>query len=430
MAYAGPDQSKLEKEFNAYKKEIGKQYMDGILSDKEYESMLDKKKKELGLGSEPAHKASGNDRECPTCGALVHPLDIECKICGTALTPDMVSAEVNVRPEEFTPNMDIPDDWREQWLIKEYREMPAEDLLKQRPDAIKGISADDAELMRTAFNVKTLEDFATLKFVAWAQELVTLKCNPSAYRRKDFRDKLVRKYEDRNLEDILQAPTHALQGLSEKDAEKLVKAFNIKTIEDLGKHKFMVWASKIHEIATWREKWLVKQHRQLPIEELLKLPPDVLKGVSEDDSHRMKDAFNIRTLEDFATNKYLLWARELVALRQNPSSFRNQDFKHKLIKEYEDKGLEEILKSPTYALQGVSEADAKNLVKAFNTKTLEELGNLKFITWAIRIYGMAPPRRFKVGDRVLLPSGQTGKVASVTEPDSRGLQKVEVAVSQ
>jgi len=180
----------------------------------------------------------------------------------------------------------------------------------------------------------------------------------------------------------------------------------------------------------WRKDWLDKAFRNMPPEELLKQPPDALKGVSKDDSNRMKDAFNIRTLQDFATNKYLIWAQELVALKKEPGAYRKEDYEHKVIKEYESKGFDEILKSPTFALQGISEADAKKLTKAFNTKTIEELGSLKFITWARGIYQMAPPRVFKVGEKVLLPSGQIGKVASVTEPDANGMQKIEVAVSQ
>ena len=281
-------------QLEAYKKEIGRKYMDGLISDKEYEKLLRDREAELGKNSSAAD--TGQELECPSCGALVDGADTECAICGTPLTPVLVSSGTGshaLQPEEMpseeTAKSNAPDNWREEWLDKPYRQMPAEELLRQ--------------------------------------------------------------------------------------------------------------------------------------------PPDVLKGVSKDDSTRMREAFNIRTLEDFATAKYLIWAQELAALK-NSASFKKEDFKHKLDKKYEKKELNEILKAPTSALQGISESDSKKLAKAFNTRTIEELGSLKYVAWANMIHDMAPPKVFKVGDKVLLPSGQMGKVTYVTEPDFKGIQKVEVAVSQ
>jgi hypothetical protein len=41
-------------------------------------------------------------------------------------------------------------------------------------DALQGVSAGDAELLKKAFNVKTVRDLANLKYVKWAQAIVTL----------------------------------------------------------------------------------------------------------------------------------------------------------------------------------------------------------------------------------------------------------------
>ncbi len=441
MARKGRD---TREELASYRKEIGKQYMDGLISDKEYERLLYAKEAELGLGeASPAEPQEGP--ECPSCGALLNPQDTECLICGVAVMPAMATVapvSAGAAPRQSA----APPTWREDWIDKQYRDMPPEELLKQPPEVLKGVSQTDSKKMADAFNVKTIEDFAALKHLGWAQELAALKKEQGAYRKEEFGSKLVKEYEKKELDEVLKAPPHALQGVSEADSKKLAKAFNVKTVEDLGNLKFVAWAQEIHNMAqeaehgrrmsgkeippTWREDWLDKQNRSMPPEELLKQPPEVLKGVSPGDSDRMKAAFNIRTLEDFGTCKYILWSQELAAMRDDPAAYRKEDFEHKLIKEYEEKGLDEILSAPTHALQGVSEADSRKLTKAFNAKTVEELGNLKYAVWANMIYSMAPPKIYKIGDRVLMPSGQEGRVSYVTEPNIKGIQEVEVAVGK
>jgi hypothetical protein len=47
---------------------------------------------------------------------------------------------------------------------------------------------------------------------------------------------------------------------------------------------------------------------------------------------------------------------------------------HSLDKEYENKPLKELLDAPPSALAGVSEQDAAALAKAFNIKTVRQLG--------------------------------------------------------
>ena len=49
-----------------------------------------------------------------------------------------------------------------------------------------------------------------------------------------------------------------------------------------------------------------------------------------------------------------------------------------LDKAWEDKSLDEILKAPVDALQGVSEGDAALLKEAFNIKTIGDLGKNKY----------------------------------------------------
>ncbi|MCL2764292.1 MAG: hypothetical protein FWD40_03295 [Treponema sp.] len=56
-------------------------------------------------------------------------------------------------------------------------------------------------------------------------------------------------YEKMSFKELADAPVAALQGLSEGDAVKLKEAFNVKTIKDLAKLKYVRWAQAITTLA-------------------------------------------------------------------------------------------------------------------------------------------------------------------------------------
>ncbi|MDX1957300.1 MAG: hypothetical protein SFU98_01940 [Leptospiraceae bacterium] len=56
-------------------------------------------------------------------------------------------------------------------------------------------------------------------------------------------------YESKTLKELVDAPVDALQGVSATDAVKLKEAFNIKTIGDLAKLKYVKWAQAIVTLA-------------------------------------------------------------------------------------------------------------------------------------------------------------------------------------
>jgi hypothetical protein len=49
-------------------------------------------------------------------------------------------------------------------------------------------------------------------------------------------------YEDKSLDEILDAPVSALAGVTDADAEHLDAAFGIKTVRDLGRNKYFAVA--------------------------------------------------------------------------------------------------------------------------------------------------------------------------------------------
>lgn len=60
-------------------------------------------------------------------------------------------------------------------------------------------------------------------------------------------------FESKSLKEIADAPVDALEGVSAGDAELLAKAFNIKTIRDLGTNKYFLTAQAIAALAAKEE---------------------------------------------------------------------------------------------------------------------------------------------------------------------------------
>lgn len=56
-------------------------------------------------------------------------------------------------------------------------------------------------------------------------------------------------WENKTLAEVLKAPVDALAGVSEADAKLLKEAFNIKTVQDLGKNKFFRGALLLTQLA-------------------------------------------------------------------------------------------------------------------------------------------------------------------------------------
>ncbi len=96
-----------QEQFDNYKNEMGKQYMDGLISDTEYDELLKAKEAELGL-DQPVIASEDEGPECPSCGALITKYDTECNICGIALEPIAPAESIEVEAELDAPP--IPTD--------------------------------------------------------------------------------------------------------------------------------------------------------------------------------------------------------------------------------------------------------------------------------------------------------------------------------
>ena len=65
----------------------------------------------------------------------------------------------------------------------------------------------------------------------------------------DLSKYLDKAYEQKEVGELVDAPVDALQGVSAADAEALKKALNIKTIGDLARNKYVLWAQAIANLA-------------------------------------------------------------------------------------------------------------------------------------------------------------------------------------
>ena len=60
-------------------------------------------------------------------------------------------------------------------------------------------------------------------------------------------------YEQKSFKEIANAPVAALQGISDNDGKLLQEAFNVKTVADLAKLKYVRWAQAICMLAEGEE---------------------------------------------------------------------------------------------------------------------------------------------------------------------------------
>ena len=129
-----------------------------------------------------------------------------------------------------------------------------------------------------------------------------------------LRSLIDKKYADLSPQELLDVPVSAIKGVSERDAELLKQAFNIKTIRDLADNKYVKIAQAITSLADFWEEALDKAFEKKSPKELVNAPVSAISGVSERDAELLKQAFNIKTVKDFATQKYILIAQIIKTL--------------------------------------------------------------------------------------------------------------------
>ena len=64
---------------------------------------------------------------------------------------------------------------------------------------------------------------------------------------------LVKAYETKSLKELANAPVTAIAGITESDAANLKAAFQVVTVRDLAKLKYVLWAQAIVTLADTEE---------------------------------------------------------------------------------------------------------------------------------------------------------------------------------
>lgn len=131
-----------------------------------------------------------------------------------------------------------------QYLLKEFQDIEPEKWPELPVSAIKGVSKGDEKLLKESFNVTSIKGLAQLKFFHWAEE-INSAAESGLKELTKFENKLIKKYEKKTPKSLLRSPIYALQGISEKDSERLEKAFNIKTIRAFSRLKYYQYAKEI-----------------------------------------------------------------------------------------------------------------------------------------------------------------------------------------
>jgi len=125
---------------------------------------------------------------------------------------------------------------------KAYEDKSILELAKAPVAAISGVSESDAEDLKKAFGIKTVEDLATNKYVRLAQGINCFSACSGEI--------LDREFESKEYENLAEKPVSAISGVSEGDAALLKKAFGIDTIRELAENKYVAIAQATVSLAS------------------------------------------------------------------------------------------------------------------------------------------------------------------------------------
>nr|AGS49895.1 hypothetical protein [uncultured bacterium esnapd21] len=138
-------------------------------------------------------------------------------------------------------------------------------------------------------------------------------------------------HQAKSYQEIAGAPVGVLGGLTHTDATKVMDALDVKTIEDLATSKYVLWAQSITQLAKFEKLDSVKdgsvqafnpslaaildaKWEKRPLREIAKASPAVLSGISRKEADLLAEAIGVKTVEDLATNRFVLIAQVITHL--------------------------------------------------------------------------------------------------------------------
>ena len=124
----------------------------------------------------------------------------------------------------------------------------------------------------------------------------------------------IKKFKDKAIEELCQAPVSAISGVSETDAADLKEAFGIETVEDLATNKYVKLAQGIYCFSECEGQVLDQAFDAEEYQNLADKPVSAISGISDNDATLLKRAFGIESIRDLAENKYVSIAQTTVAM--------------------------------------------------------------------------------------------------------------------
>lgn len=130
-------------------------------------------------------------------------------------------------------------------------------------------------------------------------------------------------YRSKSFGEIAASPPGVLAGLTHTQGAKLIGALGVKTIADVATSKYVLWAQSITHLSRYEKvdgfnpslasildaKWEKKSLRALA-----KAPPSIFTGMTDDEAAMLEEAIGVRTVEELATNRYVLLAQVITHL--------------------------------------------------------------------------------------------------------------------
>ena len=130
-------------------------------------------------------------------------------------------------------------------------------------------------------------------------------------------------FHSKSFVEIAKAPLGVLGGVSRDQGLQVMDALNVKTIAELATSKHVLWAQAIntlakHERTTAANPVLAEildpKWEKSDVRDLAKASPAVLSGLSERGAKNLQEAIGVRTVEELATNRYVLMAQVIANL--------------------------------------------------------------------------------------------------------------------
>lgn len=125
---------------------------------------------------------------------------------------------------------------------------------------------------------------------------------------------LTSSYRDATVQDVLQAPLTALNGVSAESAEALQLAFKIDTVQSLGKNILFRFAQAMAVMGSVKNDAVHSDWGGRPLRDVLDEPPTIVKYISEDQAGALKSALGINTIKEMGTAPAFLAAQAFVNL--------------------------------------------------------------------------------------------------------------------